>query len=249
MSGPALEIRTALIAPALSGAPYTATLATTGGNGSQVSWSVVGGGLPPGITLGAGGGFSGSAGSPGAYTFVVRAANTSGQSDQSTLTLRVVAHDASRFDVTRVDVAAVPTSIAPHVQAAIDRWERAIRGDLAVDEIPRDFFSSTFCGGFAGWPCMTGPLLFSSVALPGVGTYHLTPTPIILLDGIFGTAPPAFLDGSGTLPLSATITVDTVTNGGVEQNFAIQAAIVDPSAPSGFSLTACLTVSQWVFYL
>jgi hypothetical protein len=107
---------------------------------------------------------------------------------------------------------------------------------------------STFCGGFAGWPCMTGPLLFNTIPTP-FGLYHLTTSPIIVLDGIGGSAPPGFLDGNGTFPLSATGVVNTVTNGGFEFNLAVQAAVLDPSALSGLTLSACLTVNQWVFYL
>jgi hypothetical protein len=106
----------------------------------------------------------------------------------------------------------------------------------------------TFCGGFAGWPCMTGPLLFASIPTP-FGTYHLDPAPLILLDGIGGTAPPAALDAMGQFPLAATLPVDTQTNGGMEGHFAVQAAILDPGSPGGLSLTAAFTVEEWIFYL
>lgn len=107
---------------------------------------------------------------------------------------------------------------------------------------------SSFCGGFAGWPCMTGPLLLGSQATP-MGILHLGPAPIMLLDGIWGLAPPAFLDPAGTVSLAAAGVIDTVTNGGVEMSFSIQAAVTDPASPSGISLTAAATVSQWIFWL
>ena len=147
LSGPGLSIRTTLLPPALAGSPYSPGLSTSGGNGSQVTWTVSSGALPPGITLGTGGTFGGSPTAVGTYTFTVLAAN-SGQSDQKSLTVRVVADDPTRFNITRVDVAPVSPAIDAHVQAAIARWEKAIRGDLGHEEIPRGFFSSTFCGGF-----------------------------------------------------------------------------------------------------
>lgn len=104
------------------------------------------------------------------------------------------------------------------------------------------------CGGFAGWPCMTGPLLFGSSPTP-YGLYHLDPGPILLLDGIGGSAPPAQLGPNGTFPIAASLVVDTLTNGGSEWRFAAQAAILDPTSPSGASFTAAFTVEQWVFYL
>lgn len=115
---------------------------------------------------------------------------------------------------------------------------------VALEVIPGSFF----CGGFAGTPCMTGPLLFASTPTP-LGILHLTPNMQILLDGIWNTAPGASLDANGIFALAGTGPIDTVTNGGVEQHFAVQAAVADPTAPSGVSLTACMTVAQWVFWL
>ena len=147
VTGPALSIRSSILPPGLAGMPYSPALATTGGSGSQVTWTVVGGSLPPGIALETGGIFTGIPTTPGIYSFTVQAAS-SGQSDQRTFTIRVVPDDLTRFNITRVDVAAVSSAISTHVQAAIARWESAIRGDLGHEEIPRGFFSPTFCGGF-----------------------------------------------------------------------------------------------------
>lgn len=106
--------------------------------------------------------------------------------------------------------------------------------------------TSQFCGGFAGWPCMTGPTLFSSIPT-SFGTYHLDANPIILFDGLSNAA--VNLGPTGSFPLAGNVTVDTVTNGGVEQSFALQGVVFDPAAPAAFRLTACLNVDQWVFYL
>lgn len=107
---------------------------------------------------------------------------------------------------------------------------------------------STMCGGFAGWPCLTGPMLFSNLTTP-YGQYHLGPNLQVILDGIGGTAPPGVLDASGNFPLSATLPVDTVTNGGFEYSIAIQGLVLEPNSSAGFRLTAATTVAQWVFYL
>jgi len=115
---------------------------------------------------------------------------------------------------------------------------------VAVEIMPGSFF----CGGFAGAPCMTGPLLLASSPTP-LGTLHLTPNMQIILDGLWGTAPAASLGAGGTFPLSGTGTINTVTNGGAEYHFAVQAAVADPTAPGGVSLTACMTAAQWVFWL
>jgi hypothetical protein len=147
-SGPGLSIRTPLLPPALINQTYQPALFTTGGDGSAVTWSVASGTLPPGVVLGTGGVLSGRPTATGTFPVTVRATNGSGQSDQRVLSIAVVAHDPGRFNITRMDVSAVPSNIAPHVAAAIARWEVAIRGDLYLDDIPRGFFSPTQCGGF-----------------------------------------------------------------------------------------------------
>lgn len=115
---------------------------------------------------------------------------------------------------------------------------------VAVEVVPGGFI----CGGFAGWPCMTGPQLFASTPTVA-GTVHLSSNLSFILDGIWGGAPPAFLGSNGTYSLSGTGVIDTLTNGGNEYHFAVQAAVADPTAPAGVTLTACLTASQWVFWL
>lgn len=148
VSGPALSIRTALLPPALANQTYQPQLSSQGGDGSAVTWSIASGSLPSGITLGAGGIFSGRSTVTGNYTVTVRAQNTSGQSATRTFTFALVPDDGTRFNITRVDAAAVASNIAPNLQAAITRWENVLRGDLTRDDIPRGFFSPTDCGGF-----------------------------------------------------------------------------------------------------
>jgi len=103
------------------------------------------------------------------------------------------------------------------------------------------------CGGFAGAPCLTQPMLLNALATPA-GQLHLELLPFFVLDGIglgLGGVP-AGLDGQGNFPLQATIAVDVAANGGVAQSLAIQALVSDPSSPSGFTFTAALNVAQWV---
>lgn len=115
---------------------------------------------------------------------------------------------------------------------------------VGVEVMPGSFI----CGGFAGWPCMTGPLLFASTPTT-FGTLHLTASRQVILDGIWNTAPPANLGANGTFPLAGTGVIDTTTNGGLEYHFAVQAAVANPTVPGGVALTACMTASQWVFWL
>ena len=67
---PPLQITTSSLANATTGTPYTATLAASGG--SSMSWTVTGGSLPTGLTLGANGVLSGTPSGAGTFTFTVR---------------------------------------------------------------------------------------------------------------------------------------------------------------------------------
>jgi hypothetical protein len=146
--GTALSIRTALLPPALANQTYSPQLFTTGGDGSAVSWSIASGSPPPGITLGTGGVFAGRSATVGTFAITVRASSASGQTALKALSITVVAEDPARFNITRMDVSTVPSNIAPHVAAAIARWESAITGDLYRDDIPRGFFGANQCGAF-----------------------------------------------------------------------------------------------------
>lgn len=67
-----LAITTAPALPnALTSAAYTQSLTATGGSGSGYTWNVTGGSLPPGVTLGTNGTFSGTPTAAGTYAFSV----------------------------------------------------------------------------------------------------------------------------------------------------------------------------------
>lgn len=84
---PALQITTASLQQATAGTSYSATLAASGGSG--YSWSVSGGSLPTGLTLGADGALSGTPASGGTYTFTVEV-TSGGRSTSKQLTLVVI---------------------------------------------------------------------------------------------------------------------------------------------------------------
>ena len=67
-------------------APYAETIYAVGGT-RPYTFSVVGGSLPPGITLGAGGTFSGSTAVTGPFVFTVRVTDSAAQTADHTFTL------------------------------------------------------------------------------------------------------------------------------------------------------------------
>ena len=113
---------------------------------------------------------------------------------------------------------------------------------LAVSEIP----AALTCGGPAGQPCMTQPSLFNSIPTP-YGLFHLGLNFSIIMDGIDPTHPvQVSLNFIGRYTLIGNFPVDTAANGGTERRLAVQTLVADPGAANGFTLSACLTVDQWV---
>jgi hypothetical protein len=84
---PALQVTTTSLQQATAGTPYSAALAASGGSG--YSWSVTGGSLPSGLTLGADGALTGTPANGGSYTFTVKV-TSGGRSTTKQLNLVVV---------------------------------------------------------------------------------------------------------------------------------------------------------------
>jgi hypothetical protein len=56
------------------------------------------------------------------------------------------------------------------------------------------------------------------------------------------------LNAAAQFPLNGSFAIDPFTFGGPEPRLAVQALVLDPTAASGFTLSACLTIDQWVNY-
>lgn len=84
---PALQITTASLQKATAGTSYSATLAATGG--ANLTWTLSGGSLPTGLSLGPNGVLSGTPSGAGSYTFTVRV-DSGGSSATKQLGLVVV---------------------------------------------------------------------------------------------------------------------------------------------------------------
>src|ERR1022692_3463163 len=87
-----LQVTTTSLPNATSGAPYSATLAASGGSGTGYAWSLSSGSLPGGFTSTPGGILS-TTGSPAAvaqtYAFTVKVSDSAGNSATQPLTLVV----------------------------------------------------------------------------------------------------------------------------------------------------------------
>ncbi len=72
---PPLAVATSSLAPGSNGVAYSRQLASVDGTGT-ITWSVLGGALPPGLTMSASGGISGTPTTDGTYTFTVQATDS-----------------------------------------------------------------------------------------------------------------------------------------------------------------------------
>ena len=109
-----------------------------------------------------------------------------------------MADDTGRFNITRVDVVTVSLAIDQHVQAAITRWEDAIRGDLLNKDIGGDFLSPEYCAGFGSIP--NGASIDDIIVMVNIAT----------IDGprkILGEAAPCAIRDD-VLPLVGVLTLD-----------------------------------------
>ena len=142
-----LAIWSPALPPGLAGFAYNPSLRTSGGNSTQATWSIVSGALPAGVTMNADGAFSGIVGTVGTSQVRIRV-RMGTETAERDFTIRVVAHDQTKYNITRMDIQPVPSNIEPHLAAALARWERIIVGDEHIDTIPANFFvRQSDCGG------------------------------------------------------------------------------------------------------
>ena len=145
--GAELTITNPAVPPVMVGGEYEVMLGATGAAGATVTWSVVSGSLPAGLSLSSGGVISGNPTTPETAVFTVEA-TTDGRSATREFTLVVVPNRTGSYDITPYPVVPVPGSLAPYVDEAIARWEAALVGDLGAIRIPAEYFSPDHCGGF-----------------------------------------------------------------------------------------------------
>ena len=127
--------------------PYSAGLSATGGSGG-ISWSVIAGSLPTGLSLGAGGGISGTPTVAGSSSFTVKAADNAGGSSVQGLSIQ----------------------INPALSISTSSLPNAIQGVVYNQTLA----ASGGAGSFA-WSVLGGALP-AGIGLSGGGTLSGTPT-------------------------------------------------------------------------
>lgn len=150
-----VTIENLVLPPVVVGGDYDVPLEASGG-GASLTWSVVAGSIPAGLQLDPAGAIQGSPTTTDTAQITLRA-ESGGESDEADFTLVVVRHEVGRYDITPMPVTPVPAEIQPHVDAALERWEAAITGDVYPVMLPSDFFDTGTCGGFG--PSVNGTSL------------------------------------------------------------------------------------------
>jgi hypothetical protein len=134
--------------------PYSAQLQAGGGTGS-VDWALTGGGLPPGLTLGAGGALSGTPAAGGTFSFTVTATDTGwgGYVASATLALTV---SMSPFAV--VVPTPPPARVGDSYQLALTTTGAvgAVSWSIASGSLPSGLSLSASTGTIAGVPSAPG---------------------------------------------------------------------------------------------
>lgn len=200
------------------GVAYSTVISARGGTGS-LSYDLLQGALPPGLTLAATGELAGTPVEPGASSFTVEVRDRRGATDSADFTLTIVATDAFSLDALTLDDAYTDTDVSRTLAAQGGtlplRWaitEGALPAGVTLSET----------GLLSGIPSMAGEHAFTITATDAEErtasralTLSVFDPPVVLTSslapGSAGTAylqdiehtggkPPLTLSMSGTLP-------------------------------------------------
>ncbi|MFN2327099.1 MAG: putative Ig domain-containing protein [Gemmatimonadales bacterium] len=215
-------IENAALAPALVGYGYGVQLEAAAQGTAEVTWSIVEGSLPAGITLSSSGRFSGSPTMAGTYEIVIRA-STPEESVQESFMLVVNEEDTSRFNLTVLPAVPIPAQLQDNVAEAVRRWEAAIVGDIprfdaAEGDLDLRDRSSGMCAGFTH--LADGTSIDDMIIIVNIGPIDeggsLKPTEDgdSVFTNTIGSASPCFIRSSGDgvavgdLPIVGVLTLD-----------------------------------------
>jgi hypothetical protein len=215
-------IETAALAPALAGYAYGVQLEASETGTAQVTWSVIAGSLPDGITLSETGRFSGSTTAAGTYEIVIQA-STADKTVQKSFTLVVNEEDTTRFNLTILPAVPIPAQLQDNVDEAVRRWEAAIVGnirrfDAAEGALDIRSTSSGMCAGFSHLADGTSiddlTIIVNIGPIDEGGSWKPTADGDSVFTNTIGAAGPCFIRSSGDgvavgdIPIVGVLTLD-----------------------------------------
>lgn len=165
---------------ALANVAYGTALTTTGGIG-PVTWSVISGSLPPGMSLGAAGVVGGASSAVGNYAFTVQAMDSGTPQQKATASYTLAV--ASRFTVSfavQPDNTQSQTQITPSVKVLIvDNFGNPVRGAVVQMTIAVNPGGGTLTGQTIQTTGQGGIAVFGGLGISGNGKgYQLKATVI-----------------------------------------------------------------------
>ena len=153
---PTLQITTASVANGDKNLPYAGGPLTAAGGGTMYSWSVVGGSLPTGLSLEAGGDFVGIPTDPGTSVFTAEVSSEDGQTAQKVLSL--VVDDSPYLLPADLCSAAPANAIARFADADLESQVRSALGLGGSDDLSCTLLATltTLIAGNASISDLTG---------------------------------------------------------------------------------------------
>ena len=145
---PELTISTSALTPGETGAPYTASLAATGGS-SPYTWNISAGALSPGLTLNsATGQISGTPISPGTFRFTARVTDAVGAQREKQLEINV----ASGFAISACPNPAAIVGDAYSSSMTLSGGEAPLQWEVASGALPGGLTLNPQAGTITGSP-------------------------------------------------------------------------------------------------
>lgn len=224
-------VGTIALAPGLVGYEYTVQLEAVGTAGAQVTWSVVEGSLPAGLSLSSTGHFNGSPTQAGTAEIVVEA-SVGEESVREAFTLVVHEEDTGRFNITVLPAVPIPAQLQDNVAEAVRRWESAIVGNLTRWDVPEGAFTISntehFCSGFSDLTDGTSiddlVVVVNIGPIDGAGSFKPTQDGDSVKTNTIGSAGPCFIRVAGeeaiagdSLPIVGVLTLDEYDLFGLEE--------------------------------
>jgi hypothetical protein len=175
---PAPEITTTSLPATTVGAAYSQTITAGGGTGA-LTWSILAGALPAGLSLNPStGAVTGAATTPGAASFTAKVTDTNGV--EATQALSISVNAAPSITTTSLEFGV--TTLAYSQSLAASGGTGALTWSISAGALPPGLSLNTSTGEITGTPATVGMSFFTVTAADTLGIFALKPLTIETYD-------------------------------------------------------------------